>query len=349
MKRECPICRQKVRGITRLYMNLAPSMSQRAPAGTPLRSRTQEQSVEETQRRANPPRAARNVEVIDLAGSSSEGEDVILEDTDDATDTDLEYPDLDNLEYSDIEPAELDVVTDALARSVLEVEALRRQLAGQQFQVGELTSMVRVLQDQVKALQHQNRDLDGKYRTEVDEHNKCKRRVFLEREANTRLEQELETARAEVESLLMRKVATDIERILSDLTIDQAIGFGLDLAGMSQEQICFRMAALIKISKADKEQRCLSEEKLKVKSLELEGLKRKLRKLEDELITLREYTPVEVVPEVKRLKENIPAPANVIPKPAVSVPKPPAKFASATKSSFSVPDGTGGLVKKRPF
>jgi hypothetical protein len=334
----------------------------------------------------NPPRLARaDPAVINLASDDStyeENEEQRLElsendnsttigedDTMDAVEDD-EYPGLERMEYSDIEPDlnHMDELEDHLARAMLEIRALIEANDTLRRNAGATAVIQRELQDQARMFQLEAQKALATAESQTQAHQKTKHKLSLAEAQIGHLNASLVAAKAEIDSLMMRKIASDIERILADLTVEQAIAFGSDVSKLSTEQICLRMA--VRISKEDRAQLLDAEQRARGRVLECEQLARKLKKAEDELASLREDKRMlkEALDENnhKAVHANVPPPKPkpepfirdpfrptppqiVTNKPNLSSISAPQKFKTSVKRSFEVPDGTGGSAKKSPF
>lgn len=154
-----------------------------------------------------------------------------------------------------------------------------------------------------------------------------------------------------------------IERVLHDLSLDQAISSAREFLKLSPNELGCRIEALIKASRLDNERADDLERHLNIKYVECEQLERKLARFEKES---REQ--VAFVPETSIRVDNADRKgelATLIPKsnslsiippphslssyaaktrPAV-IPSAPPKFGGIQKKSFQVPDGFGGTKK----
>lgn len=388
MRRECPVCRQTVKGLIKIFLNLDSSLSQRQaapqtprrPAVEPVRSVPSSPPVLGTPRRVNPPRLARaDAAVVNLASDDStyeenEGQRLDLSDDNSTTigdddridmEEDDEYPGLERMEYSDIEPDlnHIDELQDQLARAMLEIRALIDSNDALRRNANAAAAIHRDLQEQArKAL--------AKAESQIQAHQKTKHKLSLAEAQIVHLNTGLAASKAEIDSLMMRKIASDIERILADLTVEQAVTFGSDISGLSTEQICLRMASLVRVSKEDRAQLLDAEKKARGRVLECEQLARKLKKAEEELASLREDKRIltealdentqrtahaNAAPPKPKLDPFLrdpfrPAPPQTVTiKPNLSSISAPQKFKTSVKRSFEVPDGTGGSAKKSSF
>lgn len=147
-----------------------------------------------------------------------------------------------------------------------------------------------------------------------------------------------------------------VERILCDLTMEQAISFGMDIEGLNRDQIQLRMAALVETSKKDREHVALVERELKTKSYECEQLERKVTKLKSQLVEMENRQPEPIPPP----NQDICIPSNVVKKKVVAtqpilkapipkLPTAPSKFSAGVKKSFQISDGLGGTKRSYPF
>lgn len=389
VRKECPICRQTVKGLVKIFLNLDPTMSQRPVTQTPRMPTiiATEAPVPSsplqlnlgTPRRVNPRRQARpDPAVINLASEDDE-QRIVFSDGDSTTiegdsepdeldeDDDEEYPDLERMEYSDIEPDlnQFDQLQDQLARAMLRIEALIQSNMNLTRAAATATGMINALQTQAQMHQREAEKALAKAESQERAHQKTKQKLSIAEKQIEQLSAGLCMAKAEIDSLMMRKIASDIERILADLTSDQAVAFGSDIAGMSMEEICLRMAGLVLVSKEDRAQLVEMEQKARVRTLECEQLTRKVKKLEEELQNLREEKrlleealdenfqraePINVAPPKPKTESFTKDPFRPAPltKPPLSSISAPSKFKTAIKRSFEVPDGIGGTTKK-PF
>lgn len=372
---------------TTQLLGSAPSSPIQLNLGTPRRLVEARRPLEGTPRRVNPRRQARpDPAIINLASDSTydDGEDrdqrIELSDDDDATtiggdsaneeDDDMEdeeYPDLERMEYSDIEPDfnQLEELQDHLAHAMLRIEALTQSNVNLTRAAAAATGLMHDLQNQARMHQREAEMALAKAESQEKAHQKTKQKLSMTERQIEQLNAGLAMAKAEIDSLMMRKIASDIERILADLTVEQAIAFGSDLAGLEMDEICLRMAALVKVSKEDRVQLLEFEQKARVRTLECEQLTRKLKKAEEELNNLREEKraledaldenvkrseQVYVPPSRPKAESFVKDPFRPAPlsKPTLSSISAPPKFKSAVKRSFEVPDGIGG-VSKKPF
>lgn len=183
-------------------------------------------------------------------------------------------------------------------------------------------------------------------------------RLALERQQAAALQRETEHLRAASEALMGRRIAADIERIMNDLTLDQALAYGLDLGPMAPDQAALTMAGLIRTAKDSQRTASESQAALKAATLEVERLARRARKLEEQLAAAASacalpattddppMRPIAIPPPAAKLAIPAAAARPAAPQPRQPpVPRPPAKFAAALKRPFEVPDGTGGTKK----
>lgn len=354
VRRDCPICRQPVHGVIRIYLNLDPSLSQAQPARPTI--------VPPTLTEAAPTPSALAALVVDLVSEDeSSGEPISTLSSDSS-----EYPDLDRIRYSDIEPdlAEVDELQDALARAALELRASLLESQRLQDRLASAERHIDARQAIITELERHLTTTTGRLEQEQREHGRTERRLVLEQGRAEGLEREAEALRAENSSLMMRKVAADIERILMDLTLEQAVEFGADIDGLPREQVALRMAALVRAGKMDRMQCQETERQLRVRTSECEQQLRRAKRAEEELAQHREeltqlredykqlqeavpMAPIEPVQKkVKVLQEDFTLPVSKASRPFASI-KAPSKFSTA-RSAFEKPDGTGGS-SKRPF
>lgn len=369
MRRDCPICRQPVRSAMRIYLNLDPSMSQRAVATEP--------SPPPPPPAPPTPQVAQSaVGVVDLASDSDEARidtaPELSSDSQQSATSDPEYEDLENIRYSDIEP-DFDMVEElqiALQVATRQLQDLRTEVRLLRDRLQSAENHVDVRQEVINEMGRQIALKSEELERERRAHDRAKQRYHAEESRANSLLKETEALRVEISALAMKKVAADIERILADLTVEQSVQFASDIARLPTPQVALRMAALTRSSKLDRAESLEAQKQLKIRSLESENLQRKLKKAEEELVALREENrlalensatapvePLRVKPRVIHagfLSENIPlAPpvSNSQVKPTINRPfsaiKAPPKF-DLTKRGFEKPDGTGGS-SKRPF
>lgn len=354
VRRVCPICRQQVKHVFRIYLNIEPSQSQMARTARPNESST---IVENN--------------VVDLL--DSEDEAVAELSGDDHRDSDEEYPDLENLEYSEIEPdiAEIDELQDALVRANRDLNQKNQQIMGLGAQVDRLQADIQAARSRLAASESKAASLLDELEGLSSHFITLQNRMKTQESVTWQLKAENQLLQSELNSLMMKRVAAEykftyysplliicsIERILCDLTMEQAIKFGSDLSSMSPNQIKLRMAALVETSKKDRERAGQLESSLKYKTCECEQLERKLAKLKIQLESSENLQPPVIEPSnhtplirspAKEKPKMLSTPI-LRPPPALKLPSAPPKFASGLKKSFQVPDGTGGSKRQYPF
>ncbi len=243
---------------------------------------------------------------------------------------------------------------DQLANLILENQRVNAQLTFQQHLINEQLIAITSLRDQLSYSQSSHAQATKSLQKEREDFGKFKKNFNLLSSRLSEFKEQVDLLKAENNSLMNRKISSDMERILNELSRDQVEVFARDINGRSHEELASKMATLALVARTERESSDQLKLLLKSRTLEIEDLKRKVRKRDEQLKALQflpaeeEENAVQPPPKSTPLFPAIINVAKDFSASKTSIPKIPPKFASAIKRSFETPDGTGG-TKRQSF